>query len=155
MKKTEIQPHISSLGMNANIASLVIFAGMIVVSWIPYLKWIAWGVPLAFFFIEQRSGFVKFQAVTALIIGIISAAFSLVFQILIWILTPKDLYGAVNLVLGKGWGVWVLLGTISTIIAVIFAIIEVYMTWMAYTYKQVELPIIGPVARKASENWAK
>ena len=151
MKKTDILPHKSSLGMNANMASLVIFAGMIVVSWIPYLKWIAWGVPLVFFFMEKSSRFVKFQAVTALILGIVGAALSLIFQIFIWILTPKNFYSAVNLVLGRGWGAWVLLGTISTIIAVILAIIEVYMTWKAYTYKQVELPIIGSVARIASE----
>ena len=152
MKKTNILPHKSSLGMNANIASLVIFAGMIIVSWIPYLKWIAWGVPLAFFFMEKSSGFVKFQAVTALILGIVGAALSLIFQIFIWILTPKNIYGAVNLVMGRGWRTWVFLGTISTIIAVLFAVIEVYMTWKAYTYKQVELPIIGPLARNASGN---
>ena len=151
MKKTDIQPHKSSLGMNANLASLVIFAAMIVVSWIPYLKWVAWGVPLVFFFMEKSSGFVKFQAVTALILGIISAAFSLILQIFIWILTPKNIYSAVNLALGRGWGAWVLLGTLSTIIAVILTIIEIYMIWKAYAYKQVELPIIGPAARKASE----
>ena len=151
MKKTDILPHKSSLGMNANMASLVIFVAMIVVSWIPYLKWIAWGVPLAVFFMEKSSRFVKFQAVTALILGIIGAALSLILQIFIWILTPKTIYGAMSLVLGKGWGAWVFLGTISTIIAVLFTIIEVYMIWKAYTYKQVELPIIGPVARRASE----
>ena len=151
MKKTDIYPHISSLGMKANIASLIIFAAMIIVSWIPYLKWVAWGVPLAFIFLEKSSAFVRFQAVTALILGIIGTAFSLIFKIFILILTPKTIYSAVNLVLGKGLGAWVFLGTISTIIAIIFAIIEAYMAWMAYIYKQVELPIIGPVARKASE----
>ena len=151
MKKTVIQPHKSSFGMDANIAALVIFIGMAVVSWIPYLGWVAWGVPLVFFFMEKNSSFVKFQAVTALLIGVVRAALSIVLQIFIWILTPRNVYSALNLALGRGWGAWVLLGTISTIIGVIITIIIVYMVVMAYGYKQVELPIIGPIAARASE----
>ena len=151
MKTEKIEPHKSSLGMDANIAALVIFVAMAVVSWIPYLGWVAWGVPLVFFFMEKSSKFVKYQAVTALVIGVIRAALSIVLQIFVWILTPRDLYSAVNLVYGRGWGAWALLGAISTIIGVAITVVIIYFIIMAYGYKQVELPIIGPIAAKASD----
>jgi len=151
MKKTIIEPHKSSLGMDANIASLIIFIAMAVVAWIPYLGWIAWAVPLVFFFMEKESRFVKFQAVTALIVGIIRAAFTIIFQIFVWILTPKDWVSAVNYLYGRGWGPWVLLGTISSIVGILLTILIIYLIIMAYGYKQVELPLIGPYATKISE----
>ncbi|MCL2158273.1 MAG: hypothetical protein FWH48_02575 [Oscillospiraceae bacterium] len=151
MKTTIIQPHKSSLGMDANIASLIIFAAIIVISWIPVLKWFAWGVPLVFFFLEKGSDFVKFQAATAFVIGIVNSVLAFVFQIFIWILTPKDAVAALNLVLGRGWGLWALLGTIAMIVNVIITLITVYVTMMAYSYKQVELPFLGKAAKKVSE----
>ncbi|MCL2461969.1 MAG: zinc-ribbon domain-containing protein [Defluviitaleaceae bacterium] len=150
MKTTVITPHKSSLGMDANIASLVIYIAMAVVSWIPYLGWFAWAVPLVFFFLEKQSKFVKFQAVQALVIGIVRAVLAILFQIIVWALTPKDLYGALNYLTGRGWGAWALFGTISTIIAVIITLIIVYALYQAYRWKQVELPLIGPIAAKAS-----
>lgn len=151
MKKTIIEPHKSSLGMDANIASMVIFIAMAVVSWIPYLGWVAWGVPLVFFFMEKNSKFVKFQAVTALVVGLIRAVIAIILQIFVWLLTPKDWYSALSYATGRGWGVWALLGTVSTIIGVAITVLIVYLIIMAFGYKQVELPVIGPVAAKASE----
>ncbi|MCL1814867.1 MAG: hypothetical protein FWG27_03470 [Treponema sp.] len=151
MKTTQIEPHKSSLGMDANVASLIIYIAMAVVSWIPFLGWLSWAVPLAFFFMEKNSAFVKFQAVQALIIGIIRAAIAVILYILVWILRPKDLFSAFNYALGKGWGVWMLLGTISTIIGLAITALIIFLIIMAYGYKRVELPIIGPIAAKASE----
>ena len=146
-----IAPHKSSLGMEANIAVILIFVAMAVISWIPYLGWIAWAVPLVFFILEKTSVFVKFQAVQALAIGVVRAAISLILQIFIWILTPRTLSSAINFVYGRGWGAWVVLGTISTIIGIIITLIEVYIIFKAFTYKQVELPGIGPIGRKFSQ----
>ena len=151
MKKTQIEPHKSSLGMDANIASLLVFVAMAVVSWIPYLGWLAWAVPLVFFFMEKSSKFVKYQAITALVVGIIRAAISIVFQIFTWILTPRSLSSAISYLSGSGWGIWALLGLLSTIIGIAITVLIVYLVFMAYSYKQVELPIIGPIATKASE----
>jgi len=151
VKRTTIEPHKSSLGFEANIASIIIFIAMAVVSWIPYLGWVAWAVPLVFFFLEKESAFVKFQAVTALIIGVIRAALAIILQIFIWILTPKDWYSAAMYLSGRGWGAWVLLGTISTIIAILISLVILYLIFKAYKYERVELPIIGPIAAKASD----
>jgi uncharacterized membrane protein len=151
MKTTIIEPHKSSFGMDANIVSLLIFIIIAVVSWVPYLGWLAWAVPLVFFLIEKNSKFVKFQAVQALVIGIIRAAIVIILQIFIWILTPKDFQSALNYLSGRGWGAWALLGTFSTIIGLAITVLIVYLVIMAYGYKQVELPFIDPIAAKASD----
>ena len=155
MKTIKIEPHQSSLGMDANIVSLIIFIAMVIVSWIPYVGWLAWAVPIVFFFMEKNSRFVKFQAMQALVIGIIRAAIAIVFQIFIWILTPRDWQSALNYALGRGWGIWALLGTISTIIGVAITLVIVYLIVMAYGYTQVELPVIGPIAAKISDRIEK
>jgi len=150
MKTTTVSPHKSSLGMNANVAVLVVYIAMAAVSWIPYLGWIAWAVPVIFYVMEKESKFVKFQAAQALIIGIVRAVFAIVLQIFVWILTPRDIYGALHYLTGRGWGAWVLLGTISTIIGVIITLVEVYVLFQAFRWKQAELPLIGPMAARAS-----
>lgn len=150
MKTEKIEPHKSSLGMDANIASLVIYVAMAVVSWLPYLGWLSWCVPLVFFFMEKQSKFVKFQAVNALVIGVIRAALAIVFQILIWAATPKTVYGALT-GLGAAFGAYAILGFISTLIGLAITVAIIYFVYMAWNYKQVELPVIGPIAVKAAE----
>ena len=151
MKTTKIEPHKSSLGFDANIASIVIYIAMAVVSWIWLFSWVAWAVPLVFFFLEKESKFVKFQAVQALVIGVIRAGLAIVFQIFIWILTPSGYYGAAWYLTGRGWGAWALLGTLSTIIAIAISLVVLYLIYKAYKYEQVELPVIGKIAAKASD----
>jgi len=149
MKTTTVQPHKSSLGMDANLTVIIVYIAMAVVSWIHYLGWIAWAVPLVFYFMEKNSEFVKFHAVQATIIGILRAAISIVLQIFIWILTPKDLYSALNYLAGNGWGLWTLLGVISTIVGIAISLLILYVVITAWNWKQVELPIIGPISVKA------
>ena len=151
MKSTKIEAHKSSLGMDANLAAVIVFVATAGVSWMGYIGWVAWAVPLIFFFLEKTSKYVKFYAVQALAIGIIRAIFAIVLQIFIWILTPRDVYSALNYALGRGWGIWVLLGAISTIIGIIITIIIIYLIVQAYGYKQVELPVIGKIATKVSK----
>jgi len=151
MKTIRIAPHRSSLGFNANIASIIIYIAMAVVSWIPYLGWVAWAVPLVFFFLEKESRFVKFQAVQALIIGIIRAGLAIILQIFIWILTPRNIYSAAMYLTGRGWGALAALSTISVIIAIAISLVILYMIYKAYKYEQVELPLIGKIATRASE----
>ena len=148
MKTAVYPPHRSSFGMDANIAVLVLYIAMAAISWIPIVKFLAWGIPVACFFLEKESKFVKYQAAQALVIGLIQAIIGLILQIIIWVTTPRDWAGALNYALGGGWGIWVLLGTISMIIGLVFMALIVYVMIMAYGYKQVELPLIGPLTAK-------
>jgi len=151
MKTIKIDPHKSSLGMDANVAALMIFIAMAVVSWIPYLGWIAWGVPLVFFFTEKDSKFVKLVAVQAFLIGVIRAAFAILFQILVWILTPRDIYSTIRYLTGRGWGVWSFVSALSVIVAIAISIALIYLAYSAWMYKQVEIPFIGSITPKATD----
>jgi uncharacterized membrane protein len=149
MKTTAITPHKSSFGLDANILSVLIFIVMAALSWVTYLAWVAWIVPLVVIIMEKESGFVKFQASTALVVGVILVAIIILFRIIIWIMTPRDLYAVANFALGKGYEVMKFLIMLVRIIRAVFMVLILYLAFMAYSYKQVELPIIGSIANKA------
>jgi len=130
--------------MDANLAVLIVYIAMAIVSWIPYLGWIAWAVPLVFFFLEKSSGFVKFHAVQALGIGILRAALTIVFNIIYWVTVPQTAAGVY-----ASLGAWAVIGVIATIIYLVILVVIVYVMIMAWQWKQVELPFIGPMATKA------
>ena len=144
MQKTVVQPHKSSLGMDANLAVLIVYIATAVVSWIPYIGWFAWAVPLVFFFLEKNSGFVKFHAVQALGIGILRAALTIVFNIIYWVTVPRTIYG-----LATSLGAWAFISVIAIILYIAISLVILYVLIMAWQWKQVELPIIGPMATKA------
>jgi len=145
MQKTVVQPHRSSLGMDANLAVLIIYIATAVVSWIPYLGWFAWAVPLVFFFLEKSSGFVKFHAVQALGIGILRAVLTIIFNIIYALMVPTTIYGIYS-----SLGAWAVVSVIATILYIAISLLTLYVLIMAWQWKQVELPIIGPMATKAS-----
>ncbi|MCL2664504.1 MAG: hypothetical protein FWE82_02730 [Defluviitaleaceae bacterium] len=146
MKTTVVDPHKSSLGMEANIAVLVVFVAMAVVSWLPVVSWVAFAVPIVFFFIEKESEFVKFQAVQACLIGVIRVIFSLFFSILQWIVRPKNYYQSLNYLFGGGWGITMVISGISIIVGLAITGLIIYLVFMAYNYKKVELPGLGQIA---------
>ncbi|MCL1819147.1 MAG: hypothetical protein FWG36_00665 [Oscillospiraceae bacterium] len=160
MKTTVIQPHKSSFGVDANIISMVIFIAMGIIFWLPfgyggYLgwgAWVAWIVPLVFFFLEKESKFIKFQAGTALVIGVIGAILYGVVRIIASILTPSYK----NVTIFNYESVWrraeAALGFLraTTFIGIAVVLLAAYLAFMAFSYKQVELPLIGAIARKAS-----
>lgn len=151
----DVQPHKSSLGMDANIAVLVIFIAMVVLSWIPYGNWVAWAPPLVFFFMEKESGFVRVLAFQACVLGIVRSIVAIIVQIIIWAVTPRNMYSAVMWVMsGRAWrdsGTVIFFRTVSYIIAAFVSVIGIFLLIKAYGYKQVELPLIGPMAKKASQ----
>jgi len=152
MNITVIEDHKSSLGLNANLVAVIIFAGTLLLSIIPYVGWFAWGVGLAFFIIEKNSRFVKFQAITALVIAVIGALISVLLRIIIYAITPRTYSDFIKLAMNGGFDVLDTIDalyTITKIFLFIFAAIYVFFGVMAFLYKQVELPLIGTIAAKA------
>ena len=152
MEKTDIQPHKSSLGMDANIVSLVIFTAMAVLSWIPYLQWVSWGVPLAFLlFLEKESKFVKSQSVTALVYGIIWTVIMLVLRIFFRIITPTTTAALLRYALEGGSNLWMYQIEIMNVVRAVFTLFAGYLAFMAFCYKQVKVPLISSIAAKSEE----
>jgi len=151
MKTTIIEPHKSSLGMDANFASLIIYISIAALSWIPYIQYVAWAAPLVFFFMEKNSKFVKYQAIQALIVGIIWAVIDIIFSIIMWAMIPRsyNLYGLINF--SSRWAAFNVVRIIFLIIELAFTVLVVYFVIMVYQWKQVELPVIGPMVNSISE----
>ncbi|MCL1806108.1 MAG: hypothetical protein FWG31_00215 [Oscillospiraceae bacterium] len=152
MKTTQIPPHKSSLGMDANITVLIVFLGMILFGWIPYVSWIAFAVPLVFFILEKESKMVKFYCVNALIIGVVWSVISIIMQILRIATGPKyeSYFGIrVPVTLGNS-AVWWTTFLIEMLIGLAITGLVAYLLYCAWNYKQVEVPVIGPIAAKVS-----
>ena len=146
MKTTVVQPHKSSLGMDANLAVVIIYIAMAVVGWIPYLGWFCWLVPIVFYFMEKNSGFVRFHAIMAAGTGAVLAVLKIIFDILKNVSAPRGW----DVLTGSGWALYSFFGTIGWIINLIITLFIVYLLYTAWNYKQVELPLIGPMAAKAA-----
>lgn len=67
------QPHRSSLGgLDANIMALLCYLVTFVGGLIPVVKYVAWLLPLVIVFLEKESGLVKFHAMQAFVLNLIS-----------------------------------------------------------------------------------
>ena len=151
MKTTVIKPHKSSIGgMEANILALLMLIGLAAFSWIPYVGYASWAIPLVIFFIEKKSKFVKFYAATAIGLSIIGAVISVVFAIIIFALTPRTYQSIINYAMGRGWGAITFFTTLALIVSIAFLALYIFLIIMAASYKQIELPLIGPLALKYS-----
>ena len=153
MKTSVAQPHKSSIGLDANLTALIILGGMALFSFSLSLSWwtivfnvLSLAVPIVFFFLEKNSIFVKFQAVQALGIGVVRVVLAFIVQIIQWIITATIYYSVSGYL-----GATLLLGAISVIVNILITLVSVYVLFKAYGYKQVELPVIGPLAKKFSE----
>jgi uncharacterized membrane protein len=145
MKTTIIKPHQSSIGdLNANIMAMLIFVAPAVLAFIPGIRYVAWAVPLVIFFLEKKSKFVRFYAATSLVISVISFAITVVLGIITASLT-------ISLVLAGGLGILAILSLLSLIFVLAFLALFVFLIVMALSYKQVELPLVGPIAVKLCE----
>ena len=145
MKTTIIKPHKSSIGdLDANIMAMLIFVAPAVLAFIPGVRYVAWAVPLVVFFMEKKSKFVKFYAATSLVISVISFAITVVLGIIVASMT-------VSLMMAGGLGILAFMSFLSLIFLIAFLALFVFLIVMALSYKQVELPLVGPIAVKVCE----
>lgn len=148
MKTTLVNPHRSSLGMDANVAVLVAALVTVILGWVSYLGWIAWAVPLVFFFLEKESPFVKRQMVQLLCLAIVRAVVMIIVQIFVWAFAPATFIGGAFALLSGGLVLLFLLWVISGLIGLALSLLAIYIVFMAYGWKQVELPVFWPMVEK-------
>ena len=139
-----VEPHKSSLGMEANIAVLIAYLGGVVVSWIPVIGYVAFLVPLLIFILEKESKFVRFHAMQGFTLNILGMLLGLIFTIIITIVSGYIAYSspgtAVALVGATG-----VLGIIVSLAILVLAIIAVVN---GFQYKEYHLPVLGNLAEK-------
>ena len=142
----KVNPHRSSLGMDANTLALLCYIAAFVLSWIPFIKWIAPAAPLIIFFIEKESPFVKFHAMQALILEIVNWLIAIIIAIIVRAVA----YNPYNYLYGRGWGAAAAVGIIGTIVGVVLTIFAIIACIKAYQYFEYKIPVIGNLAMKFS-----
>ena len=139
------QPHRSSLGgLDANIMALLCYLVTFVGGLIPVVKYVAWLLPLVIVFLEKESGLVKFHAMQAFVLNLIS----FVVTVLITILTVVGAGAAV--VAGSAVatvGVVSVLGVISLVVGIAILVFSIIAMVKSYGYQAYNIPVIGGIAQ--------
>ncbi|ATW25048.1 DUF4870 domain-containing protein [Candidatus Formimonas warabiya] len=151
MSGKTVQPHRSSLGMDANVAVLVVYLTGVVLAFIPGIRYIAWLAPLGFFFVEKQSIFVRFHAMQAFMLSAVGIVFGLVAGIITVVGVTS--VAAVSPVGGRGaLGILEVLGMVVAIILLVFALIAMVK---GYRYKKYKIPFVGGWAEKLASSAVK
>ncbi|NMA25095.1 MAG: DUF4870 domain-containing protein [Clostridiales bacterium] len=148
----KVNPHRSSLGMDANIMALLCYLAAFVLGWIPIIQYVAFIAPLVIFFIEKESPFVKFHAMQAFILQAVNFVFMVVFGIIISAITAAYISsGAFLRNIGAAAGGAVVFSTLLIIIGVILTIFAIIAMVKAHGYFEYKIPVVGNLAEKFSK----
>ncbi|WP_303791146.1 DUF4870 domain-containing protein [Anaerotruncus colihominis] len=139
------QPHRSSLGgLDANIMALLCYLVTFVGGLIPVVKYVAWLLPLVIVFLEKESGLVKFHAMQAFVLNLIS----FVVTVIIAILTVVGTGAAVAAGSAAAtFGVLGVLGIVSLAISIAILVFSIIAMVKSYGYRVYNIPLIGGIAQ--------
>lgn len=144
----KIEPHKSSIGMDANLWAMLVYIITIILGWIPVVQYVAWVFPLVIYLTEKDSDFVKFHAMQALAIYIINAIISIIFAIIGAAIAATAVLNSFN-ILGAAGGV-IALSAVSVIIGILIMVFAIIALIKAYQYEEYKIPVIGTFADKLS-----
>ncbi len=139
-----VEPHSSSLGMEANIAVLIAYLGGIVIGWIPWFSYIAFLIPLIIFILEKNSKFVRFHAVQSFILSIIGLVMGFLLSLISRLIAPLFFSSSPDAALSIMSAVS-FTGVLISLVILLIAIIAVIN---AFQYKKCRLPLLGDLADK-------
>ncbi len=143
MKKVE--DHNSSIGnLKANQICLIAYIGGALLSFIPFMRYFAWVVPLVIYFLEKQSNFVRKNAVQATGLYAVTSLVLFVINIVIYEIVFSNLWYNPYTVLAS-------LATISAI-SVVFLLIITAITIITliklWKYEEYTIPLIGKLFLK-------
>ena len=145
-----VEPHKSSIGnIDANTMAMLAFLATGILMLIPGVKYVAWLAPLALFVIEKQSSFVRFHAMQAFILNIISFLLTTVLGgIIITIVNAAFSRGTGNI--SAALAASAIVTVIIWIISAIFSILAVIALINAFKYRLYRIPLIGALAASFS-----
>lgn len=145
----KIEPHKSAIGgMDANLLVLIAYIASAAIGFIPLLRYFAWLAPLAIFFMEKESGFVRFHAMQSFVLNLIGAAFGFVVSVLIGGTVAVAMGGRYASAAALGFAG--IIGFLTTAISLVILVFAVIAMINAYKYNMYHIPLAGKVA----ENFA-
>lgn len=142
MSRQTMQPHNSSMGCSAFVIVLIAYLGSVVLSFIPYVQYVAWALPLVLFFVEKQSWFVKFHSIQAFLLNLAGLLIGLIIGWIIGLILAGSytIYGAVTAL-----RVATFVGIAISVVMLVFSIIALVN---ASRYEVYEIPLLGKLARK-------
>lgn len=148
----KVNPHRSSLGMDANTMALLCYLAAFILAWIPVIQYVAWAAPLVIFFIEKESPFVKFHAMQAFILQAVNFVFLVIFGIIIAVVNAAY-YASGNYLMnfGAAAGAAIIFTVILGIVGIILTIFAIIAMVKAQGYFEYKIPVVGNLAEKFSK----
>jgi Predicted membrane protein len=141
------EQHKSSIGgMDANLAALLVYIISAIVSFIPYLQFVAFVVPIIFLMQEKDSELVKFHARQAFALYLVTSIVSIIMNVIIWASAASFManpLGAYNALAGLG-----VLSLIVGIVGLIILIFAIMAMINAYKYKEYAIPFFNDLGNK-------
>ena len=142
-----VEPHKSSLGMEANIAVLIAYLGGVVIGWIPWIGYVAFLVPLIVFILEKESRFVRFHAMQSFALSILGLVLSLLLLLISNIIAASLFYSSP----GAALGILSVIGALGYIISILILVMAVIAVVNGFQYKEYRLPVLGNLAAKLAD----
>lgn len=155
------EPHKSSIGnMDANVMALLTYVSAVILSFIPFVQYVSWLLPLIFFYMEKNSTLVKFHALQAFTLFLIFAIIDVIVNIIAAIATAATAAAIASnpYDLNSYFGAWAgvaAAGIIMGIIGLIFLIFGIIAMVKAYKYEEYAMPVFGKLAAKFSSKLNK
>lgn len=142
MKNALHPPHKSSLSnLDANVLALLAYLAAVVVGWIPGLRYAAWLAPLVLFFLEKNSKFVRFHAMQAFVLQVISSAIAFLISIVLGGIIRAVVDNIYSLAIITG-----LTGLVVTLVSIAISVFAILAMVGAYNYKETHIPVVGGIA---------
>ena len=141
------QPHRSSLGnIEANVMALLAYLAPVILGFIPGVSYVAWAAPLVLYFVEKNSLLVKFHAMQALAIQIVSTILSVIYSIIVssaavGIGVTGGILGIPSIV-----GVWGIFTLVYGVLAIVLLVFDIMAMVKAYRYVEYRIPVAGKLA---------
>ena len=141
------QPHRSSLGnIEANVMALLAYLAPVILGFIPGVSYVAWAAPLVLYFVEKNSLLVKFHAMQALAIQIVSTILSVIYSIIVssaavGIGVTGGILGVPSIV-----GVWGIFTLVYGVLAIVLLVFDIMAMVKAYRYVEYRIPVAGKLA---------
>ncbi len=142
-----VEPHKSSLGIEANIAVLIAYLGGAVISFIPGVRYVAFLVPLIVFILEKESKFVRFHAMQSFALYILNLVFVLLLTLITNLITPSLAFSSP----GAALATISLIGIIGTGISLVILVLAIIAVVNGFQYKEYRLPVLGNLAAKLAD----
>lgn len=155
------EPHKSSIGnLDANVMALLTYVSAIILSFIPFVQYVSWLLPLIFFYMEKNSNLVKFHAIQAFALFLVSAIIDIIINVIVGIAGAATAASIASnpYDLNSYFGAWAGVAAASVVIGIIglvFLIFGILAMVKAYKYEEYAMPVFGKLAEKFSSKFKK